>query len=129
VYTVEVALEGRASVTRLVAPIQKVDFEFAAGDLNPLAYSGCQFRLASALAYQLHRVEILARPQKSLAELMAAVAQVGEPTIVDVFGLSPDEPFRTFRNIWTQCPELPLRVGALVCAMTYRAEAVRNGQG
>lgn len=125
VYTVEVTGTGTGTVQRTTDPISIVDLDFAAGDTVPLPASGCALRLTSDLAYQLHRVEIYARPEKPLADLVDAVANVGEPNLVDLFGLSRDEPWRTFRETFHRCTELPLRVGALVCAMVYRTEELR----
>lgn len=125
VFVVEVTGTGTGTVQRTTAPILKVDLDFAAGDLVPLPSSGCDLRVTSDLAYQLHRVEIYARPEKPLADLVDAVAHVGEPYLIDLFGLSRDEPRKTFRETFNRCTELPLRVGALVCALAYRTEELR----
>jgi hypothetical protein len=119
--------DGIAGLTRLTPPLSKVDIEVQPGIAAQLLGTPLMFWLANVLAPQVYIVTILARPTMDLSGLMASVASLSEPIQNYLFGITDDEPFLTFRNIWQQQNALPLRVAALVCALAYCTEAIRTG--
>ncbi len=68
------------------------------------------------------------RPQWDIGQLVAMLDRVGEPVMLQLFGLSNDEPWVTFRNLWYDHHSLPYRLGGLLLAMIYRTEEVRVGR-
>ena len=63
---------------------------------------------------------------RDLAQIAAGASRLGEPVYLGLFGANPAEPYRTFRNLWTGCRELPLRLSGLLCALAYRTEELRG---
>jgi len=125
-FVVEVLESGTATISRGTVPIQKTDFEFTPGEKLPLTGSGVWFSLDSAAAGQAYTVDLVGTPTRDLSELADACASLGEPTQIAVFGITADEPYKTFRELWLRKKELPLRLGALVCALVYRSEEARG---
>lgn len=73
-----------------------------------------------------------ARPAMSLSGIVAQLRGVGAQYMADLFAVgSPaqdEEPLRTFRNLWYSNPFQSYHLGALVLAVIYTTEAIRNGQ-
>lgn len=92
-----------------------------------LGESGYLFRVRDgAEVGDAWMVEVLNRPQDDLGQLVANLERVGEPALLEIFGLSRDEPYATFRNLWQSHTETPLRLGGLVMALIYSTEARRG---
>lgn len=125
--SVTTASSGVATVERMTTPFQKVDFEFSGSDKIPLSGTGLSFRLGSEAGGQAFHVEVRSRPQKDLGQLARDASALGEPVYNYLFGLTNDEPYKTFRELWFRKEELPLRLAALVCAIVFRTEEVRRG--
>jgi hypothetical protein len=125
-YAVAVVAEGLAELTE-AGPKTLLSLPFAAGVRAAAAGTGLAFTFASAATGQAWRVTALGRPSRGAAELAADLAAAGEPTLDGLFGLNPPEPYRTFRNLWFDCPETALALGGLVCALAYRTEEARRG--
>lgn len=74
-------------------------------------------------------VEYFRRPERSLGEIVAALKSGTAQYWNDLFGVgSPraeTEPFKTFRNLWLNHPELPYKLGGLLLALVYATEARR----
>jgi hypothetical protein len=51
---------------------------------------------------------------------------MGEPNLLQLFGDSPVEPFKTFQNLFRDRYEVPYSLGGIVLAYVYRAEALRG---
>ncbi len=130
-YEVEVTASDTVKVTRRTAPGQIVLFELAVtdglSDAVPLPGSGYSVLLSSDLA-QVWQVSAVNRPQLDPSALAEAVASLSEQTFNALFGVTDVEPYATFRALWFRKRELPLRLGALVCALVYRTDERRlNG--
>lgn len=126
-YYVTVDYPQVATVQRTNRPVQKVDIGFSAGDKIPLYGSGQSFKLSSINEGQAYTVDIYSRPQRDLATLADNASRLGEPVYNYLFGVGLAEPYKTFRGLWQRKQELPLKLGALVCALVYRTEEVRKG--
>lgn len=125
-FSVEVNEDATAIVTRINPPVQTTESVFAVGEAIQLPGTGMTFKLDSTATGQAFTVDILARPTRDLAALADACASLGEPTQIALFGISTEEPYKTFRELWLRKKELPLRLGALVCALVYRSEEARG---
>ena len=119
---------GVVECETVVKPIQKVDLDFAAGTRFTLPLSGVKARLSVGGTGERYAVDVYSRPRKDLSELATAASNLGEPVYNYLFGITDAEPYRTFRNLWFNKQELPLRLGGLICALVYRTEEVRRGQ-
>lgn len=91
-----------------------------------LPYSGYRFRIDTALPAGW-TIRGFLRPQASLAEIAQGLKTIGEPYLLQLFGVTDVEPYLTFRNCWNQHPEFAYRLGGLILALIYRTEELRNG--
>lgn len=92
-------------------------------DLIDLPGTGYQFRVDTAAAGAAWMVTILNRPQTDLGQLTANLSVLGDSTLGQLFGTEQVEPWLSYRNLWNQCHELPLRLGAVLLAMAHRLDA------
>lgn len=121
-YTFDVTTPApnQASIAWRAPALQNVLFEFVPGVRIVPAGLGLAFTLSRADAGQAWRVTALARPAIGPAGLLALLTTIGEPTLDGLFGFNTTEPDKTFRNIFFQSPETPLRLAAAVCAVVAR---------
>ena len=131
-YTINVLSPDTVEVERTSSPPQAeiLDLNFQAGLSGPVALAGSGYscKLTSDSPAESWRITIHNRPQRELGELAARLRSIGEQNLLKLFGPAPREPYRTFRNLWEQHPELPFSLGGLLLAMAYRTEEVRRGQ-
>ncbi len=71
-------------------------------------------------------VEAYVKPRSSLGEIAARLKSAKSSYYHDVFGVSQEEPMRTFRDLWLNHPELLYQLGGLLLAYVYRLEALRT---
>lgn len=132
-YRVVILSGSTVRVTQQTKPVKTDVFEytFTAGisDRQPLGDSGYGFLLGTDNIGTEWRVEILNRPTLDLGEISASFESIGEPILVDLFGLAPDEPFKTFRNLRNLNDEIPLKFGGLLLATIYRTNEVLTQNG
>jgi hypothetical protein len=57
---------------------------------------------------------------------MANVAVVGEPALHELFGITEEEPYTTFRNVFFNSQDLPLKCAAVALALAYQTEKRRT---
>jgi hypothetical protein len=114
-------------VSRTNPPLSNVVLEF--GDQTPVELHGSGYKavLYSNSDLQSWHVEVLNRPQWDVGQVAANLLLLGEPVADQLFGITKDEPYYSFRNIWLRSLELPLRLAAVLTALAYRTEEVRNG--
>jgi hypothetical protein len=98
----------------------------AANERASLGISGYSFSLSNPTASQLWLIEFLNRPTASLGTLMANVAVVGEPALHELFGITEEEPYTTFRNVFFDSQDLPLKCAAVALALAYQTEKRRT---
>lgn len=91
-----------------------------------LPYSDYRFRINTDLPAGW-TIRGFVRPRSSLAEIDRGLRSVGEPYLLQLFGVSNLEPYATFYNCWKRHPDFAYRIGGLVLAMIYRTEELRNG--
>ncbi len=127
-FSVTIPDPSTVTVERLTRPLQKVDFAL---DLPviPLAFTDYGFRLATADTSQEWLVDVVNRPVRDVSAILHGLETVGEPILDQLFGIGNQEPFKTFRNLWREKREVPLKFGALLIAVVYRSEQVRQGGG
>jgi hypothetical protein len=65
-------------------------------------------------------VDIYLKPTKSIADLVRDSESLPADAFPQLFGLSPEEPYRTFRNCWTNSQEVGYRLAGLVLAYVGR---------
>lgn len=119
--------EGEVTVRRTTKPFSIVELDFTAATRVAVPGTGYAVRFASTAAGQEYVVEAYNRPTRDLGALADACRGLGDTTFNTLFGVPAVEPYLTFRNLWFRKQELPLRLGALVCALVHRSEAVRRG--
>ena len=126
------------SVTR-VSPPQSVvihPYTIANGISNilPLPGSEASFRFRASLPNGVdQRVEGYARPEMDTGAITASLRGTGSALTINLFGvgtpLAATEPFKTFRNLWNNHPELAYQLGGLLLAVIYQTERERTGNG
>ena len=67
------------------------------------------------------------RPQWDLGQIAVQFETIGDTVLAELLGITKDEPYYTFSNLWYQHEELAYKLGAILMALVYRMEAVRNG--
>lgn len=125
-YLLDVATDDTVNVSRTTVPLETNTYSITPGQLIPLVGSGISFTLADGVAPQRYAVDTFARPTRDLSAVAASAVNLGEAVYIYLFGLPLVEPFKTFKNLWMYQQELPLRLGALVCALAYRTDLARR---
>lgn len=59
-------------------------------------------------------------PSPALISVLPNLEFLGEPTYLELFGVVPDEPYRTFKNLWEEHPLPAYRLSGIVLALIYR---------
>lgn len=98
----------------------------ATNEQAPLGISGYSFSLTAPTAAQVWLIEFLNQPTASLGTIMANIAVVGEPALNELFGITADEPYATFRNIFFDARDLTLKCAAVTLALAYQTEKRRT---
>ena len=63
-----------------------------------------------------------------LGQVMARLESVGDPVLLDLFGVAPEEPMRSWKNLWASTMPLPYRLGGLLLALAVRTStAIQAG--
>jgi hypothetical protein len=70
-----------------------------------------------------------APPLPAVTTLIPILEMLGEPVFLDLFGVKPDEPYETFKNLWFDHPLPTYKLSGLVLALIYRAEELRLKNG
>jgi len=129
-YDYRIELDGtNINIERLTLPVQsKTELIVLTAGLSQvvaLPLSGYKVRVSSAgPAAWTFRGYL--RPANSLSSIAESVQSIGEPYLLELFGVSDKEPYLTFRNCWKKHSEFAYRLGGLVLAMIYRTEELRN---
>jgi hypothetical protein len=65
-------------------------------------------------------------PAPAITTLLPALELLGEPLFLELFGVTDEEPYATFKNMWFDHPLPAYRLAGLVTAFIYRIESVRT---
>lgn len=66
-------------------------------------------------------VRSVVRPTLDLGQIAQTLrTSIGEPNLLAIFGASPAEPYKTFRNLWHDHPQLAYQLGGLLLGIIYR---------
>jgi len=129
-YDYRIELDGtNINIERLTSPVQSktelITLTDGLSQVVTLPLSDYQVRVDSVgpAAWTLRGY---LRPTNSLSSIAESLQSIGEPYLLELFGVSNEEPYLTFRNCWKKHPEFAYRLGGLVLAMIYRTEEVRN---
>lgn len=95
----------------------------------PMKDAGYSFVLYTSNSGASWLVELINRPQLDLGSMTGMLEMLGEASLLQIFGLETTEPFLTYRNIWRQQRETPLRLSAFLLAMAHRTDARRLAGG
>ena len=114
----DVHLTGLNGTTDLITGL-------TANEQKALGKSGYTFSLSDPAQPQTWLIEFLNKPTAALGTLIANVEVCGETSINELFGITTTEPYSTFRNIFFDSPDLPLRCAAVVLALAYQTESRR----
>lgn len=85
-----------------------------------------QIRLTASSGPDRWYLRRLSRPQYDVGEIASSLIASGESATSQLFGVgsgtAASEPFKTFKNLWEQHPELGYKLGGLLLAVIYRTE-------
>lgn len=71
-------------------------------------------------------IETRANPAPALTTILPTLEILGEPAFLQLFGVSQNEPYATFKNLWFDHPLPTYRLAGLVLALIYRTEEYRG---
>lgn len=94
-----------------------------------LSSSPLSLRLPNTEAQTLQAqwlVETKANPAAIISTAFPALEMLGEPVFLELFGVTADEPYQTFKNLWFDHPFPAYRLSGLVLALIYRTESLRK---
>lgn len=101
-------------IPTITLPETNVRVKFADLPTDPDTYDGRWY------------VKLTANPAPAITTLMPTLELLGEPVFLELFGLTDDEPYATFKNLWFDHPLPAYRLAGLVLAFIYRVENVRT---
>ena len=123
--------DGVVNITRSSSPAtdkqEPLTLTSGLSELHSLPGSGYQFRVNTTDTTAAWVVRGFLRPQMSLSELENGLKTLGEPYLLELFGVEKIEPYATFWNC-TSHPDFAYRLAGFVLAMIYRTEEIRNGR-
>lgn len=127
-YKVDVLSTTTVAVTQQSLPQGQVISEFTLTDgiseRIVLGDSGYGFLLSTKFPSAEWTVEIFNRPTFDLGQIALSLETVGDPVLVQLFGVAPEEPFTTFRNLWNDSNEVPWKLGGFLLAVIYRMDEI-----
>lgn len=74
-------------------------------------------------------INMQANPAPAITTIMPTLELLGEPVFIDLFGVTDEEPYTTFKNLWFDHPLPNYRLAGLTLAFIYRAEEQRMQNG
>ena len=106
-----------------------LDLVFTDGLSAPVALgaSGYSVQILQTAVNSTWRITFCNRPAWDLGQIAEALAVLGEPILLSLFGTGAAEPYTTFRNLWQTHSELAYRLGGFLLAVIWRTEEIRQG--
>ena len=74
-------------------------------------------------------IDVAVNPAPAIATLLLPLELLGEPVFLELFGVAPEEPYATFKNLWFDHPLPAYRLAGFVLAYIYRVESNRTKNG
>lgn len=71
------------------------------------------------------RISGYRRPTWDVGQIAAGFRRIGEPVLLQLFGLTADEPWATYRNMFKR-PEVAYSLGAVLMAVAHRTDELRK---
>lgn len=71
-------------------------------------------------------VDLAVDPPPAITTILPALELIGEPTVLELFGVSAEEPYTTFKNLWFDHPLPAYRLAGFVLAYIYRLNERRS---
>lgn len=111
-----------ATVLRVTPPVSEQEYEVTTelgvtSEVPLDAGLRCYF---DATPGSFWHVTAAGRPTRGLPDVAERVAALGEERMIQLFGVNPPEPYKTFRALWYDHPFLPMRLGGLLLAVASR---------
>lgn len=69
---------------------------------------------------QVWNVSARANPAPAITAVLPNLEFLGEPLYLELFGVAPEEPYKTFQNLWEDHPLPAYRLSGIVLAFIYR---------
>jgi len=73
-------------------------------------------------------VDLATNPPAAIATILPALELLGEPAALELFGVAPSEPYKTFKNLWFDHPLPAYRLSGFVLAHIYRVNERRSNK-
>lgn len=70
-------------------------------------------------------INLMANPVPAITSILPTLEILGEPVFLDLFGVTDEEPYATFKNVWFDHPLPAYRLAGLIMAVVYRTEQAR----
>ena len=132
-YLIEILTGETVRVTQETVPVKQdiVPYTFTSGlssrvDLFDSGWGVLMGTNSGGFGGASWKFSVNNRPTFDLGQLVVMLEQLTEPVLLELFGLAPDEPFRTFKNLWEQNNETPFKLGGLLLALITRTNEVRE---
>lgn len=90
----------------------------------PFPQSPLSFRLLNPSIDDTWTVTTIVRPAPVVTTLLPVLELLGEPLFLELFGVNPAEPFKTFKNLWFDHTNPVYRLGGLLLAVIYRMDGL-----
>lgn len=71
-------------------------------------------------------VDLVTDPPPAITTILPALELLGEPAVLELFGVAPTEPYATFKNVWFDHPLPAYRLAGFVLAYIYRINERRS---
>jgi hypothetical protein len=71
-------------------------------------------------------VDLAADMPPAITTILPALELIGEPAVLELFGVAPEEPYTTFKNLWFEHPLPAYRLAGFVLAYIYRLNERRS---
>jgi len=69
-------------------------------------------------------LDVRARPPAAITTIMPILEMLGETTFLELFGVSTEEPYTTFKNLWLDHPLPAYKLSGLVLGFIYRCNEI-----
>lgn len=96
---------------------------------NVIADESAEAGTPEAATDSVWSVTVLSRPQSAITTLLPILEMLGEPVLLELFGVADIEPYVTFKNLWFDHPLPVYRLAGFVLALIYRTDSIRNQNG